>query len=156
MTDNNSNLVSNKDREDWIKWLPLQTAVDVRNGDIALLQVGGNRDEQLLTRWIIPQGVKGKKARVILYVGTPFEDKAKEQVKEFVSSVNSYYRAMFRTVSMSIPGLDVYPPKGDGFELVGIIPQIQNEYQMEKYNKKELITSVQEYTQQTDYLSVVA
>ena len=57
---------------------------------------------------------------------------------------------------MSIPGLDVYPPKGDGFELVGIIPQIQNDYQMEMYNKKELITSVHEYTQQTDYLSVVA
>ena len=158
MTDNTSNIVRNKDREDWIKWLPLQTAVDVRNGDIALLQVGGNRDEQLLTRWIIPQGVKGKKARVILYVGTPFEAKAKEQVKEFVRSVNKYYRDMFKTVSMSIPGLVLMPPNttDDGFELVGIIPQIQNEYQMEKYNKKELITSVQEYTQQTDYLSVVA
>jgi len=156
MTDDTSAIVRNKERDDWIQWLPLQTAVDVRNGDIALLQVGGNRDEQLITRWIIPQGAKGKKARVILYVSTPFESKAKEQVKEFVSSVNSYYRAMFRTVSMSIPGVDVYPRKGDGFELVGIIPQIQNEYQMEKYNKKELITSVQEYTQQTDYLSVVA
>ena len=42
---------------------PLQTAVDVRNGDIALLQVGGNRDEQLITRWIIPQGVKKTKGK---------------------------------------------------------------------------------------------
>ena len=158
MTDNTSNIVRNKDRDDWIQWLPLQTAVDVRNGDIALLQVGGNRDEQLITRWIIPQGVKGKKARVILYVGTPFEAKAKEQVKEFIKSANKYYKDMFKTVSNAVDGVAI-TPKDDAFELVGIIPQIQNEYQMEKYNKKELITSVHEYTgapYQTSPLSVVA
>lgn len=140
MTDNTSNIVRNKDRDDWIQWLPLQTAVDVRNGDIALLQVGGNRDEQLITRWIIPQGVKGKKARVILYVSTPFEAKAKEQVKEFVKSVNKYYKDMFKMVSNTVDGITVNPPKDDvSFELVGIIPQIQNDYQMEAYNKKQLL-----------------
>ena len=56
MTDNNSNLVRRIEKIG-LNGFPLQTAVDVRNGDIALLQVGGNRDEQLLTH-IIPQGSK--------------------------------------------------------------------------------------------------
>tara|TARA_B100000900_G_C20505510_1_gene685673 strand:+ start:175 stop:1227 length:1053 start_codon:yes stop_codon:yes gene_type:complete len=155
MTDDTSAIVRNKERDDWIQWLPLQTAVDVRNGDIALLQVGGNRDEQLITRWIIPQGAKGKKARVILYVSTPFESKAKEQVKEFIKSVNAYYKAMYKCVSNSVDGVTI-TPQDDAFELVGIIPQIQNEHQMEKYNKKELITSVYEYVADTSYLSEVA
>jgi hypothetical protein len=144
-TDASSAVVRNKDRDDWIQWLHLDTGIAIRDGEIAFLQVGGSRDEQFFNRWVIPQGIKGKKAKVILYVGTTFESKAKEQIKDFVKNVTKLYNDMFKVVSNTVDGINISPPKSDvPFELVGIIPQIQNELQMQKYEDKELV-SLEEY-----------
>jgi hypothetical protein len=138
-TNEENNLVRIKSREEWEEWLGL----DLKGQHIALLQVGGNRDEQFITRWVIPEGAKGRKAKVILYVNTPLESKAKEQVKEFIKSTDRMYRDMFKVVSNQFSGMNI-TPMNKGYELIGIIPQIRNDYQIDKYERKELV-SVEEY-----------
>ena len=68
-------------------------------------------------------------------MSTPFESKTKEQVKEFIKSVNAYYKAMYKCVSNSVDGVTI-TPQDDAFELVGIIPQIQNEIKWRSTTKK--------------------
>ena len=60
-------------------------------------------------------------------------------IATFKREVDQLYTDMFKTVSKSVVGLDLAPPK-EGWEIVGIIPQIQNEHQQIAFTDYELVT----------------
>ena len=141
-TSNPDEIVRNKERDEWITWLS-KTKHNHDAPNTCLMMVGGNRPEQFLTRHILPAGIKGKTAKVILYVNVKTETKAKEAIATFKREVDQLYTDMFKTVSKSVVGLDLAPPK-EGWKIVGIIPQIQNEQQQIAFTDYELV-SYEEY-----------
>jgi|TARA_B100001094_G_C18186118_1_gene803882 hypothetical protein len=138
-------LVRVKERDEWIKWLLVATklAYDIEGDKIPLLMCGGNRDEQFFTRWHIPALASGRPSQVILYVNDSHKDKAREKVKEFVKGVNKLHIDMFSAVGNSVGGITITPTK-PAFEIIGIIPQLQTDFQKAKYEYGELV-SYEEY-----------
>lgn len=145
LTSSPTSLVRVKERDDWVTWLLTSTVIgyDIEGEKIPLLMCGGNRDEQFFTRWHIPALAAGRTSRVILYVNEAHKDKAREKVKEFIKGVNRLHNEMFSAVGNSVGGIKITPTK-PAFELIGIIPQIQNDFQKTKYEYGELV-SLDEY-----------
>lgn len=135
-----SGLVRNKPRSGWEAWLEKKVNLTIsKTSPVVLLQVGGNRAEQFFLRHLLPAAAKGRKAQLVLYTGAAYENSAREKIKSFMKEVNDHYKLMFKAVSGTIPNLTVQPPE-PAFELLGIIPQIQNDFQKTKYEYGELVS----------------
>tara|TARA_R100001460_G_scaffold72764_2_gene113559 strand:- start:6195 stop:7250 length:1056 start_codon:yes stop_codon:yes gene_type:complete len=138
MTDTKNRLIRCKTREEWKGWL-LTRGINI-DDDISLLQTGGRRAPLFFAEKIVPSLAKGELPSLILYSNTPYETEAKEKTKDFIQTVDRLYRKMFGAVSSKIPNVNIDCPKEKGYNLLGIIPQLTNEFQRKAMEEGKLVT----------------
>ena len=144
--DKNNKAVYIQSREEWKDWLD--------DSDVALIKVKGNAAEQFFNRYILNYMAKTSPivTKVVLYTGAKTDAQAREQMKKFVENLKKYYRNAFKMVNNVLKmeqdievrdkmldpidrekkGYDTF-----GYELVGIIPQIDNEFQRDLLESKK-------------------
>ena len=129
--------VTQMDREEHMTWLRNQTHIMIPEST-AIFKTGGSRPEQLLTRHILVQA--GKKPDVVLYGDGQFAEDARESIIKFENDVKSLYKKCFKVVSSTAENLNITAPEGTPYNLLGIIPLIETEYQQEAYKEGRLLT----------------
>lgn len=140
--DKNNKGVHIQSHDEWKDWLNIN---EKKDGDVQLFRVKGNASEQFFNRHILKNLSKTNPSitKVVLYTGAKIDSQARDQVKRFCDNLNRDYRRAFRTVinvmemEQNIKLGEMLDPtvrenngyKTFGYELVGIIPQIDNEFQ---------------------------
>lgn len=135
--DKNNKGVHIQSRDEWQDWLG--------DSDVALIKVKGNSAEQFFSRYILKNLGTGtpKITKVVLYTNSKTDKIARKEIKTFVDNLKIYYRRAFKMVKNvleieeNLKRFDTLDPslredkgyKTFGYELVGIIPQIDNEFQ---------------------------
>ena len=123
---------------DWVQNCKGDINKDQIPSSVAILKTGGQRDEQLIMRWVLPQSPK--KPEVILYPSGLFADEARKSVLDFISDVKQHYKNVFKCVSGAIDHLNVKAPTEDCFDLIGIVPTLETEYQKRAWDENRLLT----------------
>ena len=82
----------------------------------------------------IPQG-----SYVALYTTKKFPSKMKKDYVEFMEYQDWRYEECFEIVSLSIQGVTLEAPKDRPWELIGVIPQINNNEHNNKRNYNRLV-----------------
>tara|TARA_Y100000004_G_scaffold34123_1_gene36378 strand:+ start:1855 stop:2877 length:1023 start_codon:yes stop_codon:yes gene_type:complete len=103
----------------------------------AILKTGGSRDEQLITRWVLPQA--GKRPELVLYTDGYFEEDSKESVKTFIKDVRKHFRNIFKTVGEYKESVFKLPEE-ECFNLLGIVPTHDTEYHKKAWKERRLLT----------------
>ena len=127
-----------EDITDWVQNCKGDINKDQIPTSVAILKTGGQRDEQLIMRWVLPQSPK--KPEVILYPSGLFADDARQSVLDFISDVKGHYKNVFKCVSGAIDHLNVKAPTEDCFDLIGIVPTLETEYQKRAWAENRLLT----------------
>lgn len=104
----------------------------------AILKTGGNRDEQFITRWVLPQ--VGKKPEIVVYADGLFAEDSRESVLNFFKDVRKLYNLVFKTVSSSLEGIDITTPVEDCYDLIGIVPTLETPFQQQAWKEHRLLT----------------
>jgi len=134
-------LVILRERDDWLEWL--KTSIDkhsvyYRNqynihgiDDIhVFIESGGSRDEQVWMRHILPRASQGKVTNIALWTKEIFPEDAAKKHKDFDESLTRFHRQTFGMVNKEIDGITLNAPLvSDMWNIVGVIPQILNDYQ---------------------------
>ena len=128
-------------RENVTEWVS-GCLYDIRKNQIpsstAILKTGGQRDEQLIMRWVLPQSPK--KPEIILYPSGLFAEEARQSVVDFIKDVRKHYKNIFYCVSDSLEGITVQAPEEDCFDLIGIVPTLETEFQQRAWKENRLLT----------------
>jgi len=134
-------LVILREREDWLDWLNNSInkysafyrnnfGVETIDDIDVLIESGGSRDEQVWMRHILPNAAKGEVTNIALYTKEIFPEKASEKHKNFIDSLDRYYRNTFEMVDKEIDGISINVPLvSDLWNIVGVVPQILNDKQ---------------------------
>ena len=134
-------LVILRDREDWLDWLNNSInkhsayyrnnfGVETIDDIDVLIESGGARDEQVWMRHIQPNAAKGKVTNIALYTKEIFPEVASQKHKNFIDSLDRYYRQTFEMVNNEFDGITINVPLvSDMWNIVGIVPQILNDNQ---------------------------
>jgi hypothetical protein len=132
-------LVILREREDWLDWLNNSInkhsayyrnnfSVETIDDIDVLIESGGSRDEQAWMRHILPNAAKGKVTNIVLYTKEIFPEVASQKHKNFVDSLDRYYRQTFEMVNNEFDGITINVPLISGlWNIVGIAPQILND-----------------------------
>ena len=123
---------------EWVSGCLYDINKDQIPSSVAILKTGGQRDEQLIMRWVLPQSPK--KPEVILYPSGLFAEDARQSVLDFISDVKGHYKNVFKCVSGAIDHLNVKAPTEDCFDLIGIVPTLETEYQQRAWKENRLLT----------------
>mgnify|MGYP003651943840 CR=1 FL=1 len=132
-------LVILREREDWLEWLNNSInkhsayyrnnfGVETIDDIDVLIETGGSRDEQAWMRHILPNAAKGKVTNIVLYTKEIFPEVASQKHKNFIDSLDRYYRQTFEMVNNEFDGITINVPLISGlWNIVGIAPQILND-----------------------------
>lgn len=103
----------------------------------ALLKSGGSRDEQLITRWVLPQ--VGKRPELVLYTDGYFEEDSKESVRDFIKDVRKHFKNIFKTVG-AYKESEFKLPEEECYNLLGIVPTHDTEYHKKAWKDNRLLS----------------
>ena len=132
---NADEVVRNKEGSGWQDWVNANTDYS----GVLTINAGGKAPQRFFADHVVPKGRKGEKVQVILYAHETTVQRCKEVFRLFRKNTNKLYSDAFHMVMNTVPGIKIDIPE-QGYEIVGIVPQVQNDAQKDAYENGELIS----------------
>ena len=134
----NSDIIIDKDRDEWIEYvkqspefkelniLPPDSPTPFNENKLILYSASRTNARRCFCDSILSNQSKDeevcKHSYIVLYSNDRTEEKVREAVKDFESDLNTFYTQSVNMVNGLIDGIDIKVPKTRSYTIIGIVP----------------------------------